>query len=243
MQGAARDPPGAYCIIREEGFPQRQRSRWPFMDRLLAPVFTSPLYWITDASLAGGRPLDVLAREALAAGLRVLQYREKVLTSRDRFPVAEALAVAAREAGATLLINDDIDMALAVEAHGVHLGQEDFPVATARKILGSKMIIGCSAHTLDQARAAEADGADYLGVGPIFPSSTKTARSPLGCDPLREICAAVRIPVYAIGGITVERCGEVLAAGAKGVAVASALFTPEIGQQTKAFLAVLRVGR
>jgi thiamine-phosphate pyrophosphorylase len=202
-------------------------------------VFTSPLYWIADASLAGGRPLDVLARQALAAGLRVFQYREKALSARERYPVAETLAAAAREVGATFLINDDIDMVLAVEAHGVHLGQEDFPVATARKILGSKMIIGCSAHTLDQARAAEEDGADYLGVGPIFLSSTKMARPPLGCEKLSEICAAVRIPVYAIGGITVERCGEVLVAGAKGVAVASGLLTPGIGQQTKAFLEAL----
>lgn len=202
-------------------------------------MFTAPLYWIADASLAGGRPLDVLAREALAAGLRVFQYREKTLSSRERYPVAMALAAAAREAGATFLINDDIDMALAVEADGVHLGQEDFPVATARKILGTTMIIGCSAHTIDQAKAAEADGADYLGVGPIYPSATKMARPPLGCGLLREICAAVRIPVYAIGGITVGGCQEVLAAGAKGVAVASGLLTPGIGLQTKAFLAAL----
>jgi thiamine-phosphate pyrophosphorylase len=206
-------------------------------------MFASPLYWIADASLAGAWPLDVLARDALAAGLRVFQYREKTLSSRERYPVAMALAAAAREAGATFLINDDIDMALAVEADGVHLGQEDFPVATARKILGSTMIIGCSAHTVDQARAAEAEGADYLGVGPIYSSATKMARPPLGCGPLREICAAVRIPVYAVGGITVERCHEVLAAGAKGVAVASGLVAPDIATQTKAYLAALGVGR
>ncbi len=207
-------------------------------------MFTSPLYWIADASLAGGRPLDVLAREALAAGLRVFQYRDKTLSSRERYPVAMALAAAAREAGATFLINDDIDMALAVEADGVHLGQEDFPVATARKmILGTTTIIGCSVHTIDQAKAAEADGADYLGVGPIYPSATKMARPPLGCGPLREICAAVRIPVYAIGGITVERCGEVLAAGARGVAVASGLLAPDVATQTKAYLAALGGGR
>ena len=206
-------------------------------------MFTSPLYWIADASLAGGRPLDVLAREALAAGLRVLQYRDKALSSRERYPVAMALAAAAREAGATFLINDDIDMALAVEADGVHLGQEDFPVATARKIVGTTMIIGCSAHTVDQAKAAEAEGADYLGVGPIYPSATKMARPPLGCGLLREICTAVRIPVYAIGGISVERCQKVLAAGAKGVAVASGLLTPGIGLQTKAFLTALGENR
>lgn len=206
-------------------------------------MLTEPLYWIADASLAGGRPLDVLAREACAAGLRVFQYRDKVLSSRERYPVAMALAAVAREAGAAFLINDDIDMALAVEAQGVHLGQDDFPVATARKILGPRIIIGCSAHTLDQARAAEAEGADYLGVGPIYASTTKMARPTLGCGPLREICAAVRIPVYAIGGITPERCVEVVAAGAKGVAVASGLFAPDIATQTRAFLAALGKGR
>jgi thiamine-phosphate pyrophosphorylase len=120
----------------------------------------------------------------------------------------------------------------------VHLGQGDFPVAEARRILGRTMIIGCSAHTLDQAKAAEADGADYLGVGPIYESTTKMARAPLGCGTLREICAEVDIPVYAIGGIRVERCGEVLAAGAAGVAVASGLL-PSIGVQTAAFLRAL----
>ncbi|MEO6665176.1 MAG: thiamine phosphate synthase [Nitrospiria bacterium] len=206
-------------------------------------MLTEPLYWIADASLAGERPLDVLARWACAAGLRVFQYRDKVLSSRERYPVATALAAVAREAGATFLINDDIDMALAVEAQGVHLGQDDFPVATARKILGPRIIIGCSVHTLDQAHEAEAEGADYLGVGPIYASTTKMARPALSSGLLREICAAVRIPVYAIGGITPERCGEVLADGAKGVAVASGLFAPDIAAQTKAFLAVLGKGR
>jgi thiamine-phosphate pyrophosphorylase len=138
------------------------------------------------------------------------------------------------------MVNDDIDLALVVEAHGVHLGQEDFPVKDARRILGKKMLIGCSVHTRDQAQAAEADGADYLGVGPIYESTTKMARAPLGCDQLHEICRGVKIPVYAIGGITVHRCKEVIAAGASGVAVASGLLQPSIGAQTKALLAALK---
>lgn len=202
-------------------------------------MFTSPLYWIADASLAGGRPLVELAREAIAACLQVFQYREKALPHKDQYPIALALADLARATGTTFIVNDDIDLALVVRAHGVHLGQEDFPVKDARRILGAKMLIGCSAHTLDQAKAAEADGADYLGVGPIYESTTKMARAALGCEKLGEICGAVRIPVYAIGGITVERCAEVLAAGARGVAVASGLLKPSIGAQTKAFLAAL----
>lgn len=202
-------------------------------------MFSSPLYWVADAGLAGGRPLIDSAREALAAGLQVFQYREKALASRDKYAIASALADLAREGGATFIINDDIDLALAVEAHGVHLGQDDFPFKDARRILGAKMLIGCSVHTVEQANAAESAGADYLGVGPIYQSATKMARAPLGCETLREICQAVRIPVYAIGGIRVERCGEVLAAGATGVAVASGLPLPDIGAQTKTFLAAL----
>lgn len=204
-------------------------------------MFTSPLYWVADASLAGGRPLIDLAREAIAAGLQVIQYREKTLSHKDQYPIALALADLARQTGSTFIVNDDIDLALVVEAHGVHLGQEDFPVKDARRILGKKMLIGCSAHTLDQAKEAEADGADYLGVGPIYESTTKMARAPLGCEKLREICAAVRIPVYAIGGITVERCRDVISAGPRGVAVASGLLQPSIGAQTKAFLSALNV--
>ncbi|MFZ5862268.1 MAG: thiamine phosphate synthase [Nitrospirota bacterium] len=201
-------------------------------------MFTSPLYWIADASLVGDRPLVELAESAIAAGLRVVQYRDKTRSQRDRYPIALTLADVARRTGSTLLINDDIDLALAVEAHGVHLGQDDFPVAEARRILGRNMLIGCSAHTIEQAVAAEADGADYLGVGPIYESTTKMARAPLGCDQLRDICRAVTIPVYAIGGITVERCGDVLAAGARGVAVASGLL-PRIDEQSAAFLKAL----
>lgn len=202
-------------------------------------MFTSPLYWIADPSLVGGRSLIELAREGLAAGLRVFQYRDKTPSPRARYDAAVVLAGLSREHGATFIVNDDIDLALAVEADGVHLGQEDFPIAEARKILGATMVIGCSAHTVEQANAAEADGADYLGVGPIYPSTTKMARPPLGCARLSEICAAVTIPVYAVGGITVERCRDVLAAGAKGVAVASGLLQPDIRTQTQAFLAAL----
>jgi thiamine-phosphate pyrophosphorylase len=201
-------------------------------------VFSSRLYWIADASLVGDRPLVELAEAAIGAGLRVFQYRDKTRSQRDQYPVALALAELAKRSGATFIVNDDIDLALVVQAHGVHLGQGDFPVAEARRILGRTMIIGCSAHTLDQAKAAEADGVDYLGVGPIYESTTKMARAPLGCGTLREICAEVDIPVYAIGGIRVERCGEVLAAGAAGVAVASGLL-PSIGVQTAAFLRAL----
>jgi thiamine-phosphate pyrophosphorylase len=203
-------------------------------------VFSTPLYWVADAGLAGGRPLIDLAREAVAAGLQVFQYREKTLSSRDKYPIALALAALAREGGVTFIVNDDIDLALAVEAQGVHLGQDDFPLKDARRILGTQMLIGCSAHTFDQAKAAESDGADYLGVGPIYESTTKMARAPLGCETLREICEAVHIPVFGIGGITVERCSEVLAAGAQGVAVASGLLQPGIGAKTRMFLKALR---
>lgn len=203
-------------------------------------MFESPLYWIADPDLVGERSLVDLCEEAIAAGLRVVQYRDKHRTQRERYHQALALARTARRAKATLIINDNLDLTMAVEADGVHVGQDDFPVADARRVLGGRAIIGCSAHTVDQAKAAEAEGADYLGVGPVFASTTKMARPPLGLSGLRDVCRSVRIPVYAIGGITPERCPEVLGAGAKGVAVASALLSGPIGARTRAFFTALR---
>lgn len=202
--------------------------------------WASPLYWIADAALVGGVALEQVARSAIGAGVRLVQYRDKRPSKRDRYELARVLATMSREGGATFIVNDDIDLVLAVDADGVHLGQEDFPVGTARRVLGETKLIGCSAHTIDLARAAEGEGADYLGVGPVFPSTTKMTRPALGCIVLGEICAAVRVPVYAIGGITVERCGQVMAAGAAGVAVASALSAREIRTETQRFLAVLQ---
>lgn len=128
-----------------------------------------------------------------------------------------------REAGARLIINDHADIAAAVGADGVHLGQDDLPLGDARLLLGPERIIGISTHSPEQAMAAQAGGADYIGFGPVFPTSTKDAGLALGTDALRTVCSMVTLPVLAIGGITVDTAGRAVLAGAAGVAVISGI--------------------
>jgi len=128
-----------------------------------------------------------------------------------------------RGAGAQLIINDHADIAAAVDADGVHLGQDDLPLENARSLLGPERIIGISTHSLQQALAAQVEGADYVGFGPVFPTSTKDAGPALGADALRTVCSKVTVPVLAIGGITRSTAGEAVLAGAAGVAVISGI--------------------
>lgn len=136
---------------------------------------------------------------------------------------AEALAARAREAGVLFIVNDRLDLALAAGADGVHLGQHDLPVRAARSVVGDRLLIGCSTNTVDEAQQAVSDGADYLGVGAIFPTSTKSDARPAGIARLREIRSAVDVPIVAIGGITASNASEALAAGAEMVAVITAI--------------------
>lgn len=205
------------------------------------------LYLILDHDSIGTRsPVDV-AGAAFAAGVRWLQYRGKERSKREAFGHARAIASVAEIHGAAFLINDEVDLVLAAGASGVHLGQDDLPASVARSLLGPDRIIGVSAHTPDQARRAQTDGADYVGVGPIFLSRTKQARPPLGCGALRSFKSAVSIPVVAIGGITMDNVGEVLLAGADSVAVASDILSgADVGVAVTRFLARMeseRMGR
>lgn len=182
-------------------------------------------YFITDTALtkAGNTP-DVVA--AVAAGARVVQYRVKNLSTASMVSEAERLKRAAK--GALFLVNDRIDVALAVDADGVHLGQDDMPFAHARRILGPGKVIGVTVHTVDQACAAQAAGADYVGVTPVFATQTKLdAGVPGGLRLVRDIRAAVRIPIVAIGGITLENAPKVIAAGADAVCAISAVVTAD----------------
>ena len=146
-----------------------------------------------------------------------------------------------RRYGALLIINDDVDLVLAVNADGVHLGLEDLPLSAARTLLGPGRIIGASVHTVEQARFAEQEGADYLGVGPIFPSPTKQARPPLGCKILREIKNETHIPLIAIGGITVDNVWQALDGGADGAACISAVLSaPDIRKAAEGLLRTIR---
>jgi len=176
-----------------------------------------------DAQGAATRLLDDVAA-AIEGGARLFQYREKQSTRRTMFETAMALRHLTRAHGATLIVNDQIDLAQAVCADGVHLGQDDLPVSVARKMLARGAIVGVSTHDLDEALRAEADGADYVGFGPLFATVTKQmTRPPLGIAPLRDLAKQIAIPIYAIGGIRFDHLSDIIAAGATGVAAVSGL--------------------
>lgn len=182
------------------------------------------LYLVTDRRLAGGRSIEQIVRESVAGGVTVVQLREKNTSTRDFLNQAFLLRQAASELGIPLIINDRVDIALACRADGVHLGQDDMQCAIARRIMPNDVIIGISVSTVDEALQAEADGAGYLGVSPVFATPTKPdAPLPTGLGVLQEIRRAVRIPLVGIGGINYANAGDVIRAGADGVAVVSAI--------------------
>jgi thiamine-phosphate pyrophosphorylase len=180
-------------------------------------------YFITDTALTkAGNTADVAA--AAAAGVKVVQYRAKNLSTRSM--VEEALRLKRAAKDALFIINDRLDVALAVDAGGVHLGQDDMPYEYARRLLGPGRIIGVTVHTVDQALTAQAQGADYVGVSPIFATLTKhDAGTPAGIRLIKEVKRAVRVPVVAIGGITLENAPQVIAAGADALCAISAVVT------------------
>lgn len=172
----------------------------------------------------------------LKAGIKWIQYREKDKSCREIYEEAVKVRRLTKEFNATFIVNDHADIALAVNADGVHLGQEDLPLKKARKILGRKKIIGISTHSIEQAIAAEAEGADYIGLGPIFHTKTKDAGEPKGITMLKEIKESVKIPVVAIGGINIENLKSVLNSGADAVAVASGILKGNISDNISCFL-------
>jgi thiamine-phosphate pyrophosphorylase len=186
------------------------------------------LYVVTDAKLSRGRSHLDIVRAAIQGGATVVQYREKEATIQRMVGEARELRQLCREAGVPLIVNDRVDVALAVGADGVHLGVHDFPVPIARRLLGPDRIIGFSPETLEEARMAEVDGADYLGVGSVFGTATKAdAGPPIGLAGLRKVIAAVSIPVVGIGGVHAHNAAQVIRAGAAGVAVVSAVVAAE----------------
>jgi len=186
------------------------------------------LYVITDPRLSRGRSHLEVAQAAIRGGATVIQLRDKEATTRQLVETGRVLRDLTRRMGVAFIVNDRVDVALAVEADGVHLGVDDMPVPIARHLLGPEAIIGFSPETLDQARQAEAEGANYLGVGAVFGTGTKPdAGPPIGVKGLREMVQAVSIPVVAIGGITTDNAARCIQAGAAGVAVISAVVAAE----------------
>ena len=181
------------------------------------------LYVIVDPAACGERsPIDV-ARAAIEGGARTIQWRDKHRDKGEQLDDARAIAALCRERGALFIENDHADFALAVGAGGVHLGQHDLPIGLVRPIVGPAMVIGVSTNTVDEARAAEAAGADYVAVGAIFATPSKGVTRPASIERLRDVKAAVRLPVVAIGGISIDNIERVVAAGADAAAVISAV--------------------
>lgn len=182
------------------------------------------LYAVTDRAWLRGRTLYEQVEEALAGGATCVQLREKTLDDDTFLAEARALLPLCHRYGAPLILNDRLDLALACGADGVHVGQDDLPVAEVRRRAGRGLIVGASAHNVAEARRAWAEGADYLGCGAVFGSATKTNVTPLSLDTLAAVCAAVPIPVAAIGGITRENLPRLAGTGIAGAAVVSGIF-------------------
>ena len=182
------------------------------------------LYLVADADYASGRDLPGLVKAAVAGGVTVVQLRAKSLAGREFVELGSEIARALAGTGVPLLVNDRVDVAVACGAAGVHLGQEDVPVRLARSLLGPAGTIGVSVNTEEEARRAELEGADYVGAGPAFATSTKATDLPvLGPDGIGRIKRAVRIPVVAIGGIGPGNAAALVGTGADGIAVVSAI--------------------
>lgn len=188
---------------------------------------TMLLYAVTDRSWVGKQTLYEQVESALKGGATCVQLREKELEEAAFLEEAFALKKLCGKYGVPLIINDNVDIALKCGADGVHVGQSDTAAGNVRKTVGDKMIIGVSAQTVEQALAAQAAGADYLGVGAVFPTSTKLDASEVSRQTLKEICAAVNIPVTAIGGINKSNISELSGTGVDGVALVSAIFAAE----------------
>jgi thiamine-phosphate pyrophosphorylase len=195
-------------------------------------------YFITDSALTKRDVIEDV-KAAIRGGAKVVQYREK---SKDTGPMAEE-AKRLKEickGKALFLINDRVDVALAVDADGVHLGQTDMPYGVARRLLGDKMI-GMTVHSLREAKEAEAMGADYVGLSPIFATATKSdAGKAVGLRALKEVCDAVSIPVVAIGGITLENAGDVMEAGATTLCAISATVGDDVEKRVGEFMKIIK---
>jgi thiamine-phosphate pyrophosphorylase len=203
------------------------------------------VYLVTDRHRTGGRDLLEVVDQALRAGVRAVQLREKDLTTRDLYHLAEKLLAMARAAGAALLINDRVDVAMALSADGVHLTRRSLPPKETRDLLGPARLIGISCHSLAELQEAEEGGADFVVLGPIFDTPSKAAFGPpLTTALLYRARVATSLPILAIGGITGARIPDVLAAGADGIAVVSAVMAaPDPGAAVSELLAAVAASR
>lgn len=203
------------------------------------------VYLVTDPVLSGGRSELEVVKAAASGGVKLFQYRDKLADGRTYLEKARALSAVCRELGVWLLLNDRVDIAALVDCDGVHLGQNDLPTADARFLLGPGKSIGRSTHNVDQARQACADGADYINIGPVFPTATKdTPVSPVGLEMVREVTAIATVPVTTMGGISQANASDVIGAGADRVAVVTAITqAPDIAEAARRLAATVERSR
>lgn len=186
------------------------------------------LHVLTETNLQNRYSHLELTRFAIDGGADTIQFRQKTGAIQKMIETARKMQDLCRDAGVPLIVNDRVDVAMAVNADGVHLGQEDFPVCLARKFLGPDRIIGVSSGTLKEALKGISDGADYVGFGPIYPTGSKPdAKEPQGLDKLTDMVTALSVPVIAIGGINIDNAAEVIRTGAHGIAIISAVCCQE----------------
>lgn len=186
------------------------------------PTSLHGLYIILDPAAFPGRDLVVVLSAAAEAGARLFQYRDKTASMKDAYQQAVRLRQASADAGALFIVNDRCDLALSVDADGVHLGQQDMSLTHARRLMGPEKLIGVSTHRVEDVDQATTGGADYLGFGPIFDTGTKPDHEPVvGIEGLRQARARTRLPIIAIGGLTLANSRGVVEAGADGIAVVS----------------------
>ena len=184
-------------------------------------------YLVTDNKDKTNEEILNIIEEALKGGTSIVQIREKTASTKDFYELALKVKEITHKYDVPLLINDRLDIAIAIDADGVHIGQEDMPAQKAREILGEEKIIGVSASTIEEAKKAEADGADYIGTGAVFPTATKDDAPSITKDDLNEITSSISIPTVAIGGITLENAHELKDTGIAGFSVVSAIMSAE----------------
>ncbi|MBA7691332.1 Thiamine-phosphate synthase [subsurface metagenome] len=226
--------PGITPKLNSEKFKQARFNLYSIERNLLSKLLRQDkikhipgLYAIIDTQALKGRSHLEVASQIIRGGAKTIQLRDKLLSKKELLPIAQQLKNLCAEHNVLFIVNDYLDIALAADADGLHLGQNDLPTKVARKLLPIDKILGCSTTTVEQAITAESDGADYIAVGSIYPTTSKETAKVIGLDGLRQIRQAVTLPLVAIGGITKDNAAEVIAAGASSVAVISAILQAE----------------
>jgi thiamine-phosphate pyrophosphorylase len=202
------------------------------------------LYCITAEDYSLGRSNIEVVKQWIEAGIKVIQYREKDKDMKLKYQECTIIRALTKEAGVTFIVNDDIDLAMMVKADGVHIGQDDFPLEAVRQLVGDQMIIGISTHSPQQAQAAVVSGADYIGVGPIFKTSTKkNVCQPVGLEYLKYVVQNIPISFVAIGGIKESNVTEVVTCGAKCIAMVTEITAAQdIGEKISSLRRIIKNG-